>query len=73
MTDRALGGLLIVAGAVVATGGYVLARRFRAATTHSGIGRGGHGPFAGLLGLLGMALVLLGLSAALVGAMIGFG
>lgn len=73
MTDRALGILFIAAGAGVAGGGFVLARRFRAAATHDGIGRGGHGPFAGLLGLLGMALVLLGLCAALVGAMIGFG
>lgn len=72
MSDRAIGLLVIACGLVVVALGGWLAIRYRKAATYSGIGRGGHGPYAGLLGVLGLMLVGLGLCIALVGAMIGF-
>ena len=72
MLDRAIGLLVIALGVAVVGGGGWLARRYRKAATYSGIGRGGHGPFAGFLGVLGLMLVVMGLCMALVGVMIGF-
>lgn len=72
MSDRAIGLLIIAFGLVVVAGGGWLAKRYRKAATYSGIGRGGHGPFAGLFGVFGGILVLVGLCIAVVGAMIGF-
>ena len=71
MTSRQVGILLILAGLAVAIGGFRLARRYSAAANDTSIGRK-YPLHHGWLGVLGGFLVIVGLSMAFVGWMVGF-
>ena len=71
MSSHQVGTLLIIAGLTVAVGGFRLARRYSAAANDTSIGRK-YPLHHGWLGVLGGFLVILGLSMALVGWMVGF-
>lgn len=71
MSDRTIGVLMLAFGVSVAAGGLWLARRYAAAANDTSLLRP-HPRHHGWLGVLGQALVLLGLITALIGGMIGF-
>jgi len=73
MTNADEVGILFGAGALLLVAlGAALAHRYRAAATYSGIGRR-HPRWQGLLGVLGGALVLLGVCGLLVSGLLLFG